>query len=92
MSFSTVACRYGTLSLVLLGLAMARAEHGVRVHTGMANASAAVPVGKDLFLAGSDDDNVLKLTIRGLLKVHGSGLVERVVTDTTRSRPNLRAK
>lgn len=61
MSFPTVACRYGTLSLMLLGLAMARAEHGARVHTGMANASEAVPVGKDLFLAGSDDDNVLKL-------------------------------
>ena len=42
-------------------VAMARAERGVRVHTGMANASAAVPVGPGWFLTGSDEDNVLKL-------------------------------
>ncbi|HTH49038.1 MAG TPA: DUF3616 domain-containing protein [Candidatus Limnocylindria bacterium] len=38
-----------------------RAEHLVQTHSGLANASAAVPVGANLFLTGADDDNVIKL-------------------------------
>lgn len=38
-----------------------RAEHAPLVHSGLANASAAVPVGTNLFLTGADDDNLIKL-------------------------------
>lgn len=48
---------------LLLGCALlpACAEHAPLTHTGMANASAAVPVGPNLFLTGADDNNVIKL-------------------------------
>ena len=56
--------RGGSLAgILLLGLAClsGRAEHPIQVHAGMANASAAVPAGPDLFLTGADDDNVIRL-------------------------------
>ena len=55
--------RRSLLLIFLLGAAClsCRAEHPLRTHIGLANASAAVPVGTNLFLTGADDDNVISL-------------------------------
>lgn len=47
--------------LLACAILPACAQHAPLTHTGMANASAAVPVGANLFLSGADDNNVIKL-------------------------------
>lgn len=58
--FRRIFRRFG---LLLLGgvFLPAWAQRPPLVHTGMANASAAVRAGTNLFLTGADDDNVIKL-------------------------------
>lgn len=58
--FQRHGTRLGFLLFSLLCLSC-RAEHPLRTQAGLANASAAVPVGTNLFLTGADDDNVIKL-------------------------------